>query len=145
MKKGLEIDSYNIEDLQYKLGKCLVIGGSGWLGSYLVHHLLQLSHSSIGNPSIVIHSADIIEPLEELKKLHQSSDIIHHLIDIRDRIKVKELINKIKPNIVFHLASCIDLRSVPSPDLEDVNVNGTKFLLEESSLLENFDCDNGNS
>ncbi|WCL49573.1 GDP-mannose 4,6-dehydratase [Leptospira sp. GIMC2001] len=112
--------------------KYLITGLAGFVGKYL--------HAEITNtdPSAEIHG--IIRSGERFA----SKDSICHELDIRDTATVSALIQKIKPDIVFHLAA---QPFVPKAILDpwgtlDVNVKGTLNLLEsllksnkESSLV----------
>jgi dTDP-glucose 4,6-dehydratase len=60
------------------------------------------------------------------------------LADIRDHDRIREIISKIKPNIVFHAAALKHLSILENNPDEAVktNVSGTNFLLRES--ISNF-------
>lgn len=108
------------------LGTCLVFGGSGWTGSFLVSQLIKLSQESDSNFAVV--SADILQPINSLRILHQGESEFAYC-DITDENCVHNLIARIKPRTIFHTASIVDLRQFPSPLLERVNVQGTLNIL----------------
>lgn len=123
------------------LNICLVIGGSGWTGSYIVNQLLQEAKEY--DTSIEVHVMDIEVPVsrEELRNLHEeiitpngpvsiANKITYHQCDITNSEEVVDKIKEINPNCVFHTASIVDLRKFPSHLLERVNIHGTFNILK---------------
>ncbi len=95
--------------------KSLITGVGGFVGPYLVQHLVESGHKVYG-----------IERAERKVK-----DCLVYTADILDRKKVPEIIEKVKPDYIFHLAgqSSVEV-SWKEPKLTmDINVNGTKNLL----------------
>jgi nucleoside-diphosphate-sugar epimerase len=131
------------------LGSCLVIGGGGWTGSYIVNQLLQQAQEY--DRSIVVHVMDIMVPTsrKELSQLHEhiaSPDgfvsvrncIVYHQCDITNSDEFIAKIEEINPVCVFHTVSIVDLRKFPSPLLERINIHGTFNVLKGLySLLKN--------
>jgi nucleoside-diphosphate-sugar epimerase len=124
------------------LGVCLVVGGSGWTGSFLVSLLVRLQGSGSGLGISAVHSADVRDPAGEgegdgegrvgvgvgvFVDLHVGAE--HHPCDITSMADVQRVIDRVNPTVVFHLASVIDLRAHPSPLLEQVNVGGTANII----------------
>ena len=113
--------------------KILVTGGMGFIGQHIVVELLRrnrsvliidnLTRASINDPSVfksVVNNVSI--------------DLLFFQIDIRDKTSLTDLFSKYGTKIeaIIHLAA---LKSVPesieNPNLyKDVNVKGTKYLLE---------------
>lgn len=51
-------------------------------------------------------------------------------MDISKRSEVRDLFESIRPDVIFHLASVVDLRSYPDQTVFDVNERGTKWLVD---------------
>jgi UDP-glucose 4-epimerase len=98
----------------------LVTGGSGYIGSRLVEHLGGRDDTE----RIVV--ADVREPAAFRPKTE------FHKLDVRDRVAVRELITREKPDALVHLAFLLN----PIHDeaaMYDVDVNGTQYVLEAAS------------
>ena len=108
----------------------MVIGGSGWTGSFLVSQLVKLAQTP--NSDMRVHSVDIRLPPSTLKKLHEG-ETSFELCDITDKESTMELIARLNPRTIFHTASIVDLRQYPSPSIQKVNVDGTHNILEALS------------
>ena len=107
--------------------KALVTGGAGFIGSNLVDRLLAEGHA-----------VDVVDNLSSGKLVNLAearSDRDHeftfHQIDICDPA-VSDLIERRKPEVIFHLAAQIDVRvSVSDPVLDArINVLGSLNILE---------------
>lgn len=107
--------------------KAVVTGGAGFIGSTLVDRLLAEGHS-----------VDVIDDLStgSLQNLNdarsdRSNDLHVHQVDIRSA-EVVDLIVRIQPEIVFHLAAQADVRvSVARPVFDaEVNIIGSLNVLE---------------
>lgn len=111
----------------YKNKKVLVTGHTGFKGSWLTHWLLKLEANvcglSLSIPTVPSH----FEVSNLDKKLKD-----HYLVDIRDYKKVKEVFDKFKPDIVFHLAAEPIVRTCyDDPQMAfETNVMGTVNVLE---------------
>ncbi|HEY4376351.1 MAG TPA: NAD-dependent epimerase/dehydratase family protein [Acidimicrobiales bacterium] len=107
--------------------RALVTGGAGFIGSTLVDRLLAEGHE-----------VDVVDNLASGSMANLAdarSDPNHqfqlHQLDVRDA-SVVELIERRRPEVVFHLAAQIDVRvSVADPVLDaQINVIGSLNVLE---------------
>jgi UDP-glucose 4-epimerase len=107
--------------------RALVTGGAGFIGSNLVDRLLAEGHA-----------VEVVDNLSSGKLANLSDarsdrdhDFSFHQMDICDPT-VTELIERRRPDVVFHLAAQIDVRvSVENPVLDaSINVIGALHVLE---------------
>ncbi|CZR51397.1 uncharacterized protein PAC_01272 [Phialocephala subalpina] len=97
------------------LGSVMVIGGCGFVGSHLVATLL--SDPECGHISVVSRHPSVNQ--------HQGASYFQG--DISNETRMRELLFKIEPRVIFHLAS-------PRPEasaevLKKTNIQGTEVLL----------------
>jgi len=112
----------------------LVTGGAGFIGSHVAEELLNNGNYVVS----VDNFDDYYDPeikkrnIEKLKGYFRFSS---KKIDIRDSSSMDEIFSKNKIDRVIHLAAKAGVRaSLKNPKLYyDVNVNGTKGLLELAS------------
>ncbi len=71
-------------------------------------------------------------------QLQTDKDIHREIQDIRDFEKLKQSLNEVKPDIIFHLAAQALVRDSYESPLEtlEINVNGTANLLEAIRQLD---------
>lgn len=74
--------------------KIIVTGAAGFMGSHLVDHLISQSHTVIGIDNL---SGGFQE------NIHQKSQF--YTIDLRNKNKVITLLQKLQPDLVYHLAA----------------------------------------
>lgn len=98
----------------------LVVGGNGFLGQHLIQdliergalpdniHIFDLKHGQSPNPDVSFHQGDI-----------QSAE------------NVKEVLQLVKPSIIFHTASPYPFENNHAI-LERVNINGTRNLVKQA-------------
>lgn len=107
--------------------KAIVTGGAGFIGSTLVDRLLAEGHA-----------VDVIDDLSTGSlgnladaRADRSHDLRVHQVDIRSP-EVVDLIARIEPEVVFHLAAQADVRvSVARPVFDaEVNIIGSLNVLE---------------
>lgn len=131
----------------------LITGGSGFIGSHLVEHLLKNGHSVINVDSFddfYDYRIKIKNTLESVNKTlefscHEKELDIQKLIfettsknyqlyyqDIRDKEGLEKIFAKHKFDVVIHLAALAGVRpSIERPmDYQEVNIKGTLNLWE---------------
>ncbi|MEG2340884.1 MAG: CDP-glucose 4,6-dehydratase [Odoribacter sp.] len=110
----------------YKGKKVLVTGNTGFKGSWLTTWLLELGAEVYGISKDVPTSPSMFEVLHLNEKIH------HYEANVRDYDNLYQIINKISPDFVFHLAAqAIVSTSYKNPtDTIATNVIGTMNVLE---------------
>ncbi|MDP3372009.1 MAG: dTDP-glucose 4,6-dehydratase [Candidatus Paracaedibacteraceae bacterium] len=105
----------------------LITGGSGFIGSALINHLMHTTKETIVNLDALTYAAN-----QQALKHHESSSRYHFIKgDIQDKNLLRNIFTQFKPSAIMHLAaeSHVD-RSIESaiPFLQ-TNVVGTVMLL----------------
>ena len=110
----------------YNNKKVLITGNTGFKGSWLTTWLLKLGAKVYGI------SRDIPTEPSMFKKLGLKKKIIHHKEDVRDLDSVKQIIEEIKPDFVFHLAaqSLVSVSYRDPIETISTNVLGTANVME---------------
>jgi len=105
--------------------KALIIGGAGFVGNYLMEHLVKDCKWSV---SVTKLESEIIE----------NSDVTQYALNILDKPAVSELLNIIKPDYIFHLAAQSSVAlSWKNPSLTiDVNIKGSVNVLDAARELD---------
>ena len=105
--------------------RSLVTGGAGFIGSNLVDGLLERGDEVTALDDLSTGRRDNLAPA-----LERGAELVEG--DVVDAAAVAELVERVRPDAVFHLAAQIDVRrSVSEPDFDaSVNVVGTVNLLE---------------
>ena len=115
--------------------KILVTGSSGLIGSEVCTYFSGKGHSIYGfdnNQRMKFFGPQGDTSWRQKELSDNLSDFTHHVLDIRDREKVLDLIKSIKPDAIIHTAaqpSHDKAASIPFDDF-DVNAVGTLNLLE---------------
>lgn len=119
----------------YKNKKVLVTGHTGFKGSWLSAWLIKLGANVVGI------SKDIPSEPSMFTELKLENKICHYMEDIRDLNKMQEILDKERPEFVFHLAAQPIVSTSYSNPIETIssNVMGTVNILE-SLRVNNFDC-----
>ena len=119
----------------WKGKKVLVTGHTGFKGSWLTLWLLKMNANVSGIGLKPEYSTNLFD------ELNIEKDINHIICDIRNKQKVKNHIQKINPDIVFHLAAQpLVVKSYKDPvGTWETNVMGTINILESIKSL-NKNC-----
>lgn len=115
----------------YRNKKVLVTGNTGFKGSWLSTWLLSLGADVYGI------SKDIPSKPSMFEELNLENKISHHFEDVRNFDKMNDLIGKIEPDFIFHLAAQPIVSVSYKNPLETItsNVVGTANILE---VLRNY-------
>lgn len=109
------------QNMPQSLGKVLIVGGCGFLGSHIVSYIVKR------HPQTQIAVLD----LRTTNNRNASPTVSYHDGDITDAAAMNALFAQLKPDGVIHTASPhFDLK----PEIHDkVNVGGTKVLLKAAA------------
>jgi len=117
--------------LSYANKRVLVTGHTGFKGGWISQWLISLNAEvhGIALPPEGDHSL--------FEQLHLEDQLHHNICDIRDYKLLKQKLNEIRPEIIFHMAAQSLVRESYSIPLETVqtNVMGTVHLLEAIRTL----------
>jgi len=107
--------------------KIIVTGGAGFIGSNLVKYLLKKKYFVI-NIDKLSYSANPYN----LKKMHNNKNYCFFKVDLNNKKKIINILNKYKPDGIFNLAAETHVdRSIDSPsDFIKSNILGVYNLLE---------------
>jgi len=110
----------------YKNKKVLITGNTGFKGSWLTIWLLKLGARVYGISKDIPTKPSIFEELALEKR------ILHYNKDVRDLKSVKEIIEGIKPDFLFHLAAqpLVSVSYTEPIETISTNVLGTTNILE---------------
>ncbi len=113
--------------------KILITGGAGFIGSHIVDACVErgdevfiIDNLSTGQRGNMAH--------------HDDNTSVHfYEVDIRDWDKISDIFERVRPEVVFHLAAQINVRESMWNPLHDVEVNilGTTNILE---AMRNNNC-----
>ena len=109
----------------------LVTGAAGFIGSHLTDHLLAEGHRVVG----VDNLCDFYSPKQKQRNVADAmrSDRFELIeADIRDRGRIDELMQQVRPEAIVHLAAMAGVRpSIEAPAYYTaVNIDGTVNLLD---------------
>jgi dTDP-glucose 4,6-dehydratase len=112
--------------------KIIVTGGSGFIGSNLVNFLIKKNYYVI-NLDKLTYSANKYK-----NKLLNNKNYKLIKVDIINKKKIIQIINKYKPKVIFNLAAETHVdRSIDGPkNFIHTNINGTFSLLESLRFLQ---------
>lgn len=103
--------------------RILITGGAGYLGSVVLQKLQEdLTTNKI--------SALICTDLKEVAKEKQLPKVAYEQADIRDLARLLALCEQYKPTVIIHLAAVIDSQSMPRALQYQIDVVGTKNVVE---------------
>ena len=97
-----------------ELTSCLVIGGAGNLGSHIVSLLLERGAANVKTFDLTQYAG-------------KEAAVASIIGDVTDAAALQAAMAGVQT--VFHVASLIDIRPVPSPAMRRVNVAGTEAVL----------------
>jgi len=100
--------------------KILVTGGAGFIGSHLVDRLLEK------------HDVVVIDNLSTGLKENMNPKAIFYQENLGDYKKIKEVFEKEKFDVIYHLAAQINVRKSVEDPIEDAKIN----ILNTLNLLE---------
>lgn len=101
--------------------KILVTGGAGFIGSHITDLLIENNHEIL-----------IIDNLSTGQRQNINSKAKFYLEDLSNHDKIKEILEKEKPEIIYHLAAQIDVRKSVENPVEDAKIN----IINAINLLE---------
>lgn len=108
----------------------LVTGAAGFIGSHLCERLLSDGHSVVGIDNFDPFY-DVSIKRDNLKQALTCADFTFVEADIRDDVRLREILSDHSCEMIVHLAARAGVR--PSiedpPGYEDVNIRGTTVLL----------------
>ncbi len=102
--------------------RILVTGGAGFIGSNTVDALVATGR----------HEVAVLDDLSAGKREQVNPAARFYEVDLRDAARVTEVVEREKPEVIFHLAAQMDVRrSVASPAFDaEVNLVGFLNLME---------------
>jgi UDP-glucose 4-epimerase len=111
--------------------RALVTGGAGFIGSNLVDGLLARGDSVTVLDDLSTGRRENLEPARAL-----GAELVEG--DVRDGLAVRNLVERVAPEVIFHFAAQVDVRvSARDPALDArINVGGTIALLDAARELE---------
>lgn len=112
--------------------KVLLTGHTGFKGSWLAECLLMLGADVAGLSLELPTQPALFDQLRLAERLN------HHVLDIRDREAVAQLVDTIQPDVVFHLAAQPLVRDSYSIPIEtfDINLMGSIHVMDALRQLE---------
>jgi UDP-glucose 4-epimerase len=111
--------------------RAIVTGGAGFIGSNLVDGLLDRGGEVTALDNVSTGQRENIEPA-----LARGAQLVE--VDITDGSAVMDVFDRVRPEVVFHLAAQIDVRKSTEDPAYDarVNVGGTINVLEAARQTE---------
>lgn len=98
------------------MGRILITGANGFTGRHLLARLADDGHELHG---LVHHESDAGNPLLEAS----------HIADLRDLSALEAIIDKVRPEMVVHLAAIAFVAHGNAAELYSANILGTRNLL----------------
>lgn len=125
--------------MKEKKNKVLITGITGMVGSHLADYILKNTDWEIHGMCRWRSPQENIEHL--IPFVNQRERVFFHYGDLCDYVSIQNVIKKVRPNYVFHLAAqSYPQTSFTSPiNTYDTNINGTQNLLEALRSFSNID------
>ena len=124
----------NYDKFSERFKNIIVTGGYGFIGSCLIRNLLTKTKCRICNIDKINYASNISSISEFLKnnQFLEKERYFSEKIDLNESNKVKDIFQKFKPDLVFHLAAETHVdRSIANPKIFiDNNILATFNLLE---------------
>ncbi|EGQ7915119.1 TPA: CDP-glucose 4,6-dehydratase [Vibrio parahaemolyticus] len=119
----------------YRGKKVLVTGHTGFKGTWLTTWLLELGADVCGI------SLDIPTSPSMFEELKLKDKVAHHVLDVRDRSSLEQVITEYRPDFLFHLAAQPIVSTSYSDPLGTIstNVMGTANILDVLKEVD-FEC-----
>src|SRR3712207_1292340 len=110
--------------------RIMVTGAAGFIGSHLVDRLLHEGEEVIGVDNL---SSGRLSNLADARN-SQVGKFSFHRVDITSTA-LGDLIKRVKPQLIFHLAAQVDVRKSVADPIHDamVNIVGTLNLLQAAA------------
>src|SRR5712692_4621685 len=104
--------------------KCLITGGSGFIGSHLAEHLLARGDQVVVLDDLSTGSIENIAPLKA------NSNFQYFIDSIFNRSLLAELVDGV--DLIFHLAAAVGVKLIVESPVRTIetNVKGTEAVLE---------------
>tara|TARA_A100001015_G_scaffold308940_1_gene407437 strand:+ start:1379 stop:2452 length:1074 start_codon:yes stop_codon:yes gene_type:complete len=110
--------------------KILITGGCGFIGSFLVKHIIKKTKHRLVNIDKLTYAGN----LESLASIKHNNKYSFKKIDICNSSKIKKIFIEYKPDIVMHLAAetHVDRSIDNSLKFIQTNILGTYTMIEEA-------------
>ncbi len=101
----------------------LITGAAGYLGSVV---LKKLQEDILAGKASRLIASD----LREVPQKEQIEGVIYEQADIRNQARINSIFAQYRPDIIIHLAAVIDSHSMPRQLQYEIDVEGTRYVLE---------------